>query len=137
MRIGIFGGTFNPPHLGHRHIVEDFHEQMAAAGLPLDKILIIPTYVPPHKAAPDLASGEDRLLIPERPDHIRVVFYCFACFLSDLPQPVEILVLRQSLKRTPFFDRHSAGITFLYQFHPFPDPDLVSYFVKCHVLSLL
>ncbi len=61
MRIGIFGGTFNPPHLGHRHIVEDFHEQMAAAGLPLDKILIIPTYVPPHKAAPDLASGEDRL----------------------------------------------------------------------------
>ena len=63
MRIGIFGETFNPPHLGHRHIVEDFHEQMAAAGLPLDKILIIPTYVPPHKAAPDLASGEDRLLM--------------------------------------------------------------------------
>lgn len=63
MRIGIFGGTFNPPHLGHRHIVEDFHAQMASIGLPLDKILIIPTYVPPHKAAPDLASGEDRLLM--------------------------------------------------------------------------
>lgn len=63
MRIGIFGGTFNPPHLGHRHLVEDFHAQMARAGLPLDKILIIPTYVPPHKAAPDLASGEDRLLM--------------------------------------------------------------------------
>ncbi|MBO7689305.1 MAG: nicotinate (nicotinamide) nucleotide adenylyltransferase [Clostridia bacterium] len=63
MRIGIFGGTFNPPHLGHRHIVEDFHAQMARIGLPLDKLLIIPTYVPPHKAAPDLASGEDRLLM--------------------------------------------------------------------------
>lgn len=61
MRIGIFGGTFNPPHKGHRHIAEDFREQMAAIGLPLDKVLIIPTYVPPHKAAPDLASGEDRL----------------------------------------------------------------------------
>ena len=34
---------------------------MAAIGLPLDKVLIIPTFVPPHKAAPDLASGEDRL----------------------------------------------------------------------------
>ena len=61
MRIGIFGGTFNPPHLGHRHIVEDFREKMAAAGLPLDKVLIIPTFVPPHKETPDLASGEDRL----------------------------------------------------------------------------
>ncbi len=61
MRIGIFGGTFNPPHLGHRHIVEDFCEQMAVSGHPLDKVLIIPTFVPPHKAAPDLASGEDRL----------------------------------------------------------------------------
>ena len=60
MRIGIFGGTFNPPHLGHRHIVEDFRAQMAAVGLPLDKVLIIPTFVPPHKETPDLASGEDR-----------------------------------------------------------------------------
>lgn len=61
LRIGIFGGTFNPPHRGHRHIAEDFREQMAESGLPLDKILVIPTFVPPHKAAPELATGEDRL----------------------------------------------------------------------------
>ncbi|MBR1704075.1 MAG: nicotinate (nicotinamide) nucleotide adenylyltransferase [Clostridia bacterium] len=65
MRIGIFGGTFNPPHRGHRHIAEDFREQMAAIGLPLDKVLIIPTFVPPHKETPDLASGEDRLAMCE------------------------------------------------------------------------
>lgn len=65
MRIGIFGGTFNPPHLGHRHIAEDFRRQMAATGLPLDKVLIMPTFVPPHKETPDLASGEDRLAMCE------------------------------------------------------------------------
>lgn len=61
LRIGIFGGTFNPPHRGHRHIAEDFCAEMAKRGLPLDKVLIIPTFVPPHKETPDLASGEDRL----------------------------------------------------------------------------
>jgi len=55
-KTGIFGGTFNPPHNGHRHIVEGFREQMG-----LDRVLIIPSYIPPHKAAPDLASGEARL----------------------------------------------------------------------------
>ena len=55
-RIGIFGGTFNPPHLGHQNIAEGFVNHCA-----LDRMLIIPSFVPPHKAAPDLASGEDRL----------------------------------------------------------------------------
>ena len=55
MKTGIYGGTFNPIHNGHLHIVEEFRR-----GLSLDRVLLIPTRVPPHKAAPDLASGEDR-----------------------------------------------------------------------------
>ena len=55
MRIGIFGGTFNPPHKGHKRMAL---EMMKAASL--DKILIIPTFTPPHKTAPDLASTKDR-----------------------------------------------------------------------------
>ena len=54
-RTGIFGGTFNPIHNGHLHIVEEFRR-----GLGLDRVLLIPTRVPPHKAAPDLASAGER-----------------------------------------------------------------------------
>ncbi len=57
MRIGIYGGTFNPPHLGH---------MMAAVtaiwALKLDKLLLIPAGIPPHKAlSEDAASAEHRL----------------------------------------------------------------------------
>ena len=43
-RIGIYGGTFNPPHMGHVHVVRH-----AIGTLCLDKLLIIPSNIPPHK----------------------------------------------------------------------------------------
>ncbi len=55
MRIGIFGGTFNPPHLGHKNLAMQIKE-----AADLDKIIIIPAFVPPHKQAQQLASGEHR-----------------------------------------------------------------------------
>ena len=60
MRIGIFGGTFNPPHKGHKRMAL---EMMRAASL--DKILIIPTFTPPHKTAPELAGTKDRMKMCE------------------------------------------------------------------------
>lgn len=54
--IGFFGGTFNPPHLAHKRLALQMKEEAH-----LDKILVVPTFVPPHKAALSLASGEDRL----------------------------------------------------------------------------
>lgn len=55
-RVGIFGGTFNPPHKGHLHLATTFVNTMG-----LDEVLILPAAVPPHKAAPDLAPAEERL----------------------------------------------------------------------------
>ncbi|MGI6167104.1 MAG: nicotinate (nicotinamide) nucleotide adenylyltransferase [Eubacteriales bacterium] len=45
-RTGVYGGTFNPVHSGHVAAAAAFVEQMA-----LDELLIIPTYMPPHKEA--------------------------------------------------------------------------------------
>lgn len=55
-RIGIFGGTFNPPHLAHKSIAMKMKKEAN-----LDEIVVIPTFVPPHKQAKDLASAADRL----------------------------------------------------------------------------
>jgi len=57
LKIGIYGGTFNPPHLGHMAAANT-----AAQVLGLDKLIFIPTAVPPHKQLPEgSATPEQRL----------------------------------------------------------------------------
>lgn len=56
MKIGIFGGTFNPPHKGHARMIEKMAKE-----LELDKVLIIPNKKPTHKRCDDLADNIDRL----------------------------------------------------------------------------
>ena len=55
-RFGIYGGTFNPIHNGHLHLI-----RAACAQLSFDRLLVVPANIPPHKAATDLASNRDRL----------------------------------------------------------------------------
>jgi len=57
MKIGIYGGTFNPPHLGHMAAAKT-----AAQVLGLDKLILIPVAEPPHKQLPEgSATPEQRL----------------------------------------------------------------------------
>ncbi len=57
MRTGIMGGTFNPPHMGHINAA-----RAAKAELELDRLIFIPTGVPPHKQmAAGSPSLQDRL----------------------------------------------------------------------------
>jgi nicotinate-nucleotide adenylyltransferase len=55
MRIGILGGTFNPIHIGHLILAEEIREK-----LHLDKVVFIPTYIPPHKKSKNIAPASDR-----------------------------------------------------------------------------
>ena len=55
-RIGIYGGTFDPPHVGHLHAAE-----CTQAALGLDRVLFIPANIPPHKSlAANSASARAR-----------------------------------------------------------------------------
>ena len=57
MKIGVYGGTFNPPHLGHLAAA-----RAAMAALGLDRLVFVPAGVPPHKElAPGSPGLEQRL----------------------------------------------------------------------------
>jgi len=56
MRIGIFGGSFNPVHMGHLIAAESAREQAS-----LDRVLFMPAAHPPHKLDQHLAPATDRL----------------------------------------------------------------------------
>lgn len=57
MKIGIYGGTFDPPHLGHMEAARAALEQMS-----LDRLLIIPDREPPHKdLSEEAATPQQRL----------------------------------------------------------------------------
>lgn len=57
-RIGVLGGTFDPPHLGHLWLAT-----LAADEMHLDRVLFMPASQPPHKAAPSVSRATDRLLM--------------------------------------------------------------------------
>lgn len=56
MKLGILGGTFNPVHIGHLILAEEIREKLG-----LDKIVFVPTYLPPHKNNGDIIPASERL----------------------------------------------------------------------------
>lgn len=55
-RVGIFGGTFDPPHLGHLILASE-----ALAALKLSRVLWVLTSIPPHKLGQEITDLNDRL----------------------------------------------------------------------------
>lgn len=64
MRLGIYGGTFDPPHLGHLLPVLDASEQLG-----LDAVRFVPASVQPLKVGRETANAADRLAMTERLVH--------------------------------------------------------------------
>jgi nicotinate-nucleotide adenylyltransferase len=56
VRLGVLGGTFDPPHVGHLLAASDATEALA-----LDKLLFIPAKIPPYKSRTVQASPQQRL----------------------------------------------------------------------------
>lgn len=71
--VGIFGGTFSPPHLGHTAALSAFLKQEKT-----DRMLVIPTAVPPHKQLKGDATQEQRLAM------CRIAFSGLPVTVSDI-----------------------------------------------------
>jgi len=56
--VGILGGTFNPPHIGHLVCAQEARSQLR-----LDRVVLMPVHTPPHKAALDDPGPEARLAL--------------------------------------------------------------------------
>lgn len=56
MKLVVFGGTFNPIHIGHLAMADD-----VCNSLGYDKILFVPTYIPPHKIPQNIETPENRI----------------------------------------------------------------------------
>ena len=102
-RIGIYGGTFNPPHIGHLEAAKQ-----AVTTLGLRRLLLIPAYAPPHKAV--LPSNSPTA--QQRLEMLRIA-------AADCP---EILASDMELKR--------EGVSFSYETvaqlrEEYPDAELV------------
>ncbi|MCQ2479755.1 MAG: nicotinate (nicotinamide) nucleotide adenylyltransferase [Clostridia bacterium] len=120
MRVGIFGGTFNPPHNGHKKLALEF-----AGRLSLDLLMIIPDRLPPHKEASLLAGEEDRL------NMCRLCFDSEVMEISDIEMKREgksytYITLEQIKKERPddelFF---LMGSDMLLSFHSWREPEKI------------
>ena len=56
MKIGILGGSFNPIHIGHLILAEETREKLG-----LDRVVLVPAYLPPHKENGEIINAADRL----------------------------------------------------------------------------
>lgn len=75
-RIGLFGGTFNPIHKGHLKAAEIVQKRLL-----LNKILFIPSYIPPHKESAEIASPLHRF---------KMVELALEAYPKFLPSSIEI-----------------------------------------------
>jgi nicotinate-nucleotide adenylyltransferase len=96
VRVGLLGGTFNPPHIGHLVCA-----WQALAQLELDRVLLVPVHEPPHKEVPDDPGVEHRVELcrraVEREERIEV-----SLVDAEIPGPsYTVATLRRLHERCP------------------------------------
>lgn len=99
-RVGILGGTFNPPHIGHLILAQEILDK-----LNLNKIFFIPTNIPPHKNT-TLIKAEHRLIMTKMSVEGNKRFSCLDLEIKRGGVSYTIDTLRELKRRFPYNDFH-------------------------------
>jgi nicotinate-nucleotide adenylyltransferase len=94
--IGLFGGTFDPIHLGHLRAAVEVRRLTG-----LDRILFIPSYLPPHKAPGGAATPADRLRMVELACRRRAGLEVSPIEVEAREKSYSILTLRKVREMSP------------------------------------
>lgn len=94
--IGLYGGTFDPIHCGHLRAAAEVRRR---AGL--DRVLFIPSFIPPHKAAGGAAPAADRLRMVELACRRRAGFEVSPIEVEARGKSYSILTLRKIKRLRP------------------------------------
>lgn len=118
MRIGIFGGSFDPIHLGHLLLA-----QQCVESAQLEKLFFVPAAIPPHKLEHSLASNEHRLAMIKLAIGGNDTFCVDTCELDREGVSFTVDTLRSFTSRFPADEIFLLmGADSLYEFHTWKDP---------------
>ncbi len=119
-RVVIFGGTFNPVHRAHTHVVKEILRLMGP-----DRLYVVPAAVPPHKRGRDLVSTHHRVAMLEMAmAHLPVI-------LSDVELKREgpsftvdtVRTLRHEVEGAEMY--LTMGVDAFFEFHTWRDDKLI------------
>lgn len=131
MRLGVLGGTFDPPHVGHLIVASD-----VCAALELDRLLFIPAADPPHKRGRVHASAELRLEMVRAATAGDPRFEVDDIELRREGESYSVDTLRELKEREPeaeiFF---VIGVDQLREFGSWREPDVVARLARLVVVS--
>lgn len=130
-RIGLYGGTFDPPHLGHLIVASE-----ACGALRLDRLLFLPSATPPHKRGQVEASAEQRLEMVRRAVAGDARFGVEELELRREGASYTVDTLRILRERDPgcelFF---LVGVDQVREFHTWREPEEVARLARLAVVS--
>ncbi len=131
MKVGILGGTFNPPHIGHLLVADHVRAQ-----LKLDRILFVPASIPPHKLNDDLVSPEHRLAMLGLAIHGNPLFDVSDVELRRGGVSFTVDTLRELKGRSPDNELYLViGMDNLIDFHSWKSPEEILQLAEVVVMT--